>query len=315
LDVEAADTCGRLASTFGLDRVDQVPMPGVVPVGIEIEVPWRSYFPGLVQRYGLDARRFQDLRREESAALTAECSELELLLRPRLEATVVCGVPRGNDRYWEFAFAPACDVSHTLEQVRLLSAAGLLPRDRKHSLHITLGGIARCKSVYFLAMLLESRYVDPQRLVEGADRGLHPSNNWGRKGLAGVLEKGASELVAGAQVACEMRMLQLPVDDSVFRELMATVRQAADAIADHIAGVPSDKARQWREFQAEAEGVLARRGLPLNNWWRGGIDGGVNRDAWRRFSESLELVRHELRAWYREEEPAMPVVRAMRMAG
>lgn len=289
-------------------------MPGVVPVGIEIEVPWRSYFPGLVQRYGLDARRFQDLQREESAALTVECSELELQLRPRLEATIACGVPRGNDRYWEFAFAPACDVSHTLEQVRLLTAAGLLPRDRKHSLHVTLGGIPRCKAVYFLAMLLESRHVDPQRLVEGADRGLHPSNNWGRKGLAGVFEKGSVELAGGAQVACELRMLQLPVDDGDFRQLMATVRMASDAIADCLAGIPSPAASTWKAFQTHAEAVLARRGLPLNNWWRGGVDGGVNLYAWQKFSESLAEIRHDLHGWYPEERPEPTTWPRQRMA-
>ncbi len=113
------------------------PSPGVHTIGIEVEVPWSSYFPGLWKEYGLDQRKVSALSADELADLGRRCGDLEVDLLPQLRKTVECGVPRGNDRYWEFSLNPAHDAGLLVEQVRLLSAAGVLPRDRKHSLHVT----------------------------------------------------------------------------------------------------------------------------------------------------------------------------------
>ena len=108
---------------------------GTVPLGIEVEVSWKSYFPDLwVEGFP------SQVSPEKLQEITATCSERERLLLPLLNKTVECGVQRGTDKYWEFAFPPTTDVVVTCDQVKILQHAQLIPKGN-HSLHVTIGGV------------------------------------------------------------------------------------------------------------------------------------------------------------------------------
>lgn len=296
LDLEAITVAHGLANEFGLATAcaKEKLNPGALSVGIEIEVPWSSYFPGLWDKYGLAGRRISALSSSELIELTQECTALEHVLLPKLQKTVECGIPRGNDRYWEYAFNPVHDTSLLVEQVRLLTCAGLLPRQRKHSLQVTVGGMPRCRSLYYLAMLLEVQFVDPERIRSGiaqTDTIIH--TGWARKGLAGILEKGPEDLKNGCKVASEIRMLQLPAEDEGFSRLMATVQWGVNAMAEHRAGLETSAAQQWRQFEACASNALRRHGFNDSNWSR--IEATARRhDVWQKFGTKLSLLRMEL---------------------
>lgn len=287
-DLAARQACLDLAEAFSLEASLPEPSPGAQSIGIEVEVPWSSYFPGLWEEYGLDQRKVSALGPDELTELGRRCTELELDLLPRLRKTVECGVPRGNDRYWEFSLNPAHDTGLLVEQVRLLSAAGVLPRERKHSLHVTVGDMPRCEDLYYLCTLLEVEFVDPQRIRDGINQtrsAIH--TGWARKGLAGIFEKGASDLKGGATRAAEIRMLQLPQDDAGFASLMARVQWGVNAIADCRAGRDTLAAAMWRITLARTKKMLADQGLPLENWSRG----GQNYEIWDRFVEAMPRLR------------------------
>lgn len=291
LDAHALRVCERLASTFGLSRsASEGCQSGRVSIGAEIEVPWSSFFPGLWEKYGLAELRVGDLTPSELDALQADCFEIEKTLLPRLHATVECGIPRGNDRYWEFAFRPVNETSLLVRQVELLTQAGVLPRDKRHSLQVTIGGIAPCRSLYYLAMVLELFHVDPSRVRAGlVKRQQIIHSGWMRKGRAGIHRKEADELEAGAQVASELRLLQLPTEAGEFAQLMKTVQWGANAIADLRDGLESDRTREWTSVELACSQSLAHNGLPDRNWEGVGQDG---RDCvWTAFSERMPAIR------------------------
>lgn len=257
-----------------------------VPIGLEIEVPWRSYFPDLWRDFGLSNRRFGSLSTAEALELTRRCSLQEERLRPLLEATAACGVPRGNDRYWEFALAPTGDLALLAHQVSLLTACAALPRDRPHSLQITIGEVAPCPNLYYLLMALELRYVEPERILSGpaaSTAAIH--TGWLRKGRAGIHRKDAAELALGSQVACELRPLQLPTDDLGFQDLLHTLAWGVECVT----GQAGRESRQrWDSFVAHAKAALLRQGLPQGNW--ADAPPGV----WERFARAMPLLREEL---------------------
>ena len=295
-DDQARRAIGLLAQSFKLAEPDLgAQSSGRVSMGLEIEVPWSSYFPQLWDKYDLANRKVYSLPKNELNQLGLECAEIEKTLLPRLQQSVECGVPRGNDRYWEFALRPACQAHLLVQQVELLTQAGLLPRDKKHSLQVTIGGIAPCKSLYKLAMLLEVEFVDADRIRSGIDQmGSTIHTGWGRKGRAGVHLKSANELQGGAQVASELRMLQLPQNERDFASLMATVEFGANAIMDLREGLSTEAAVQWQKFESATTQILFDHGLPDANWFSSGPGGGVDRQAWDRFADRLDAIHDDL---------------------
>lgn len=299
-DLAGEALCEALSSTFNVARPDQSGLHGVDPgrssavsIGMEIEVPWSSYFPDLWSKYGLAGRRISALDPQDLKSLTDECSVIEESLLPKLRQTIACGIPRGNDRYWEYAFRPVHDTALLVEQVQLLTAAGLLPRDKKHALHITVGGIPRCTSLYYLSMLLELEFVDPKRIQHGVELTKNTIyTGWARKGLAGILQKQAHELEGGCLVASEIRMLQLPCTDLEFSRLMDTFQWGANAIYDIRQGEDTEAADQWRSFEASAVSILKKHGLPNSNWMKE----GVQYEIWDRFCAAMPAMRDELRS-------------------
>jgi hypothetical protein len=93
-------------------------------------------------------------------------------------------------------------------------------------------------------------------------------------------------------------MLQLPVDDADFEELMRLVRWGADGISDCLRDIGSEAAAQWRHFEGQAKAALARHELPAGNWWRGGLEGGIQYDTWHRFAQLLPALCEDLDGHY-----------------
>ena len=304
-NAQAVSTSLKLADAFGLQvdpaslAIEDNPDPQALSFGIEVEVPWSSYFPTLWKQFGLDRRRVCDLDPGELTSLSCQCANLEAELRPLLNRTVACGVPRGNDRYWEFSLRPVHDVDLLLEQVRLLGAAGVLPRDRGHSLHVTIGGLPRIPAVYYLAMVLEAHFVAPGRIESGVIQSLSRIHTgWARKGHAGILEKRSSELEGAAQVAVELRMLQLPQTQEAFGELLHAVQWGARAIDQWVRrsrGETHDEgmAAAWACFQHDAKRVLAENGLP-DRLWSTGRNTDTQLSLWLRFCEALPAIKASL---------------------
>jgi hypothetical protein len=295
-NAHARATNQRLADAFGLRQPHDTPSRGGrVTMGLEVEVPWSSFFPELWERYGLADRKVYSLPAAKLSELNAECAALEFELLPKLRKTVECGIPRGNDRYWEYAFRPVTEGALVVEQVSLLTAAGLLPRDKPHALHVTVGDIPRCTALYYLSMLLEAEFVEPARIRQAvALMGRKIHTGWGRKGTAGIFEKDACELQGGAAVASEIRLLQLPSTDHDFSRLMAAVQWAVNAIQDRRQGVHSPQALQWAGFEARAASVLASQGLANANWFLSGPGGGIDHAAWERYGDRLDAIRADL---------------------
>ena len=87
LDLVATATIGRLASAFALPKGAILPNAGDVSLGIEIEVPWSSYFPQLWTKHRFSEREYKTFAPEERVAVTAECDALEKDILPRLQRT------------------------------------------------------------------------------------------------------------------------------------------------------------------------------------------------------------------------------------
>jgi hypothetical protein len=287
----ARATCARLRGHFDLPmpRLPEWSLPVEVPIGLEIEVPWRSYFPELWVQFDLQHRGFRGLSAEEARELTRLCTQQEERVRPLLQSTTDCGVPRGGDKYWEFAFAPAGDLALQAHLVSLLTACGALPRDRRHALHITIGDVAPCPNLYFLLMALELRHVEPERLRAGpAAAAAGPIfTGWMRKGRSGVLRKEGGELELGSIVASELRTLQLPTTDAEFHDLLQTLAWGVGCLTGR---APREVMQKWNAFVADARASLRREGLPAGNW----ADAEDALAVWNRFADALPRLRDEL---------------------
>lgn len=299
MDEEGLSVCERLSKAFEIEsRAGEIDvMPCRYSLGMEIEVPWSSYFPDLWVKYGLQDRRIGALSPLELVGLTKDCSEQEKTLLPQLSKTVAAGIPRGNDRYWEFAFNPVHDEQILTEQVRLLTHAGMLPRDRRHSLQITVGGIKSSAALYRLAMVMEIMFVEPQRIVSGIEQTLSTIHTgWARKGMAGIHLKKGDELQGGCEEACEIRPLQLPQTDKEVAKMMEILRWGLDSIAAVQLHADSAAGLQGRAFQAMCSDLLKSHGLPDRNWARSvdGLNLEIQHSTWTRFAQAMPAMKHEL---------------------
>lgn len=288
-DEAANATCAKLAGAFGLQRPERPFLPGRVSIGLEVEIPHSSFFPSLWSRWGLGpgARRVNDLDGAELAAFGAELARAESPLRERLELARECGVARGNDRYWEFAFAPAFDLGLAWEQIELLTAAGLLPRARRQALQATLGGVGLDSDCHVLSMALELAHVDPARIRSGIEAARAPIfTGWARKGFGGALEKRASELLGGARRAVELRALQLPQTRAEWTQMARLLRAGAEAIGSRQGGEDTPESRQLDALRQARDKASLEAGLAPADAWRMGPDWARHPD-WEVYARSM----------------------------
>lgn len=281
----------RLQDRFGAASAlgDLVaPAAASCPVGIEVEVKWRDYFPDLYERY-LKDRRYRDLDAGEQAQLTAECSALEADLLPRLQATVDCGVARGADKYWEFAFGPTTEMAVLAGQVRVLQQANLIPSG-EHSLHMTIGQLGLSRDSYYLALLLEMMASSPQRIAAGFHQDQPSlSAGWARKGMGGVFLKDAADLQYGATQAIELRTLQL-TDQLDVQGLLSVASGCADVIHAKKNGLAHRGIERWEQFVNIAGARLAAEGLADANWKKPNMEA----QCWQRYIDRFSALRSAL---------------------
>lgn len=254
----------------------------IVPIGIEIEVPWRAYFPDL----WVDG--FPNVDKGTLARITAECAEREKVLLPKLMKTVECGVKSGADKYWEFAFDPVLDTSILCNQVAILKCNDLIPKGN-HSLHITFGGIRLTRSAHYIAMVLEALACDQARILQGFSKVDQMSTGWARKGYAGMFEKsGEHDLMHGYSVGTEVRLLFLPDYVYGLRALLECAHKLACMVYDEqLHGRPC---RSLKYIIAQCRQILAEHDLPDTNWKKP----HMNRDIWVKFSNDLPSIQRHI---------------------
>ena len=250
----------------------------VVPIGIEIEVPWKAYFPDLW------VEGFPNIHPDLLAEISEACSVREKVLLSRLQETVELGINKGADKYWEFAFDPVTEVGITHSHVMMLQLEGLIPPG-PHSLHITLGGLKLDRNCHYIAMILESMSCSPSRIMTG----FHPtssaqSTGWARKGYAGMfLKEGNHDLQHGYEVGTEIRILQLPETELKLFELLDVAQQLACMVALEQRG---QKCVLWQQIVIKCRDVLAQHNLPDQNWKKPHIEPNV----WRGFATQYEFI-------------------------
>lgn len=264
-----------------------------VPVGVEVEVAWRSFFPDLW------VEGFPNVDSTTLAKITNQCTVRERELIPRLMQTVECGVQRGTDRYWEFAFAPVLDVSIVVNQIAVLRHAQLIPPGQ-HSLHITFGGIQPSRDVYCVLMILEAFASTPERIMSA----FHPTDadrsvTWGKKGRAGIFEKtGSHDLMHGYEVGSEVRTLLLPEQSNLMCVLTAAQRLIELVHQAQVGKRPPI----LRHINDRCSTILARYGLPDVNWERP----HQRPDVWRRWIDAFDPISSDVRALFAEVEHQIP---------
>lgn len=284
MNVEQRATVARLLEAFPVQPPLYEPNRILsLPIGIEIEVPWRAYFPDLW------VEGFPNIPDIQLEAITQICKEREKVLLPKLMKTVECGVPSGADKYWEFAFQPVTDISITVNQVAILQANDLIPPGN-HSLHITFGGLRVTKDMYYVAMALESMACDGPRIMAG----FHPwmtsmSHGWARKGFAGLFEKeGSHDLQHGYDFGAEIRLLYLPSDSEGLFQLLDYAQVMGDYVASAQAG---NRLPEWDRFIERATQIIVDNGLPNRNWRKPHLEPEV----WTKFAELLPGMSGDIR--------------------
>lgn len=269
MDNHGREILNNLRETFiqnqkNLYVSDYMQWQSVCPVGIEIEVKWRYYFPQLWDKY-LQHTSYKSLAPELQQALSDECTELEKVLYPRLEKTRECGIEKGQDKYYEFAFNPVSDMYLLADQVLLLQKENLIPSGI-HSLHLTIGNLKPVKDSYYLLLLLEMLYCDKDRVASA----FHQENSklsgtWARKGMGGIFTKEAHELKYGYEQAIELRTLQI-TDNTPISKLLCQCSILADTIYQKMNGAENIQVQQWNNWLVEVQNILQQMNLTNSNW-------------------------------------------------
>jgi len=199
-----------------------------VTIGCEVEVRFKSYFPDLYAKY-LEGTTYEKLSNKQKLNFGAEVTEAERSLRELLAKSEQCGVPKGQDRYYEFANSPVHHPYTLTVELGLLRDVGLIPEGIKHPLHITIGGIGHSVDAGMMLMALELMgYTSTERIwdVAVSDKAVA----WARKGRAGMRERSAAELSLGTTKAIELRTLELPATQRGVEELFGIVHNMAMSI-------------------------------------------------------------------------------------
>jgi hypothetical protein len=202
------------------EHEDAMAMADVISLGAEVEVRWRHYFPHLYDVF-LKNTPYSELSDQSKKLLTDHCSREEKHLIPRLKLTEYCGIPKGKDKYYEFAFAPCHNPAILAYEIQLLRRLQLIPTNYKHSLHLTIGGLGASFKAGMILMALELiGFSSKERIISACDPDdpmrVHRALTWGRKGRAGMRERKPTDVIPltlGKSVGIELRTLELPTDE------------------------------------------------------------------------------------------------------
>jgi len=282
MDHRGQETLGKLRLAFGRPGTVFFSKPKVVPVGIEVEVPWRNYFPDLW------VNGFPNISDAEMSEITEECNRRESILLPQLRKTVDCGVNKGNDRYWEFAFNPVSSVGIIVNQLSVIREAGLMP-GRMNSLHVTFGGVRVCRYSYYIALVAEAMVTSQERIRSAFTQGT-TSRGWARKGYAGVYEKqGSYDMMYGFQYGTELRLAEVPDNTIDLYNMLHVTQQMAVEVYQIQSGVFSSKT-VFDNMISELASILVRAGLPDKNWKKPHMEP----ETWEWFAEVLPEIRPQV---------------------
>jgi hypothetical protein len=293
MEREAKLTVTRLADAFGVRARPYIGRQISVPMGIEVEVRFHAFFPEIHRKY-LSGRSFDSLDPAQKAAMSMDTSRAEEVLLPLLQRTVECGVPRGADRYWEFALNPCADTGLITQQLALLRDIGAIPSGYRHSLQITLGGLEAGADTGVLLFATELLHGMPSRIGQAFKQFLDGTpRNWAAKGRGGIFQKGGRDLIHGYGVATELRTLELPDDLDATLALLDDVAAGAEIL--HRAGDGEPQARKsWDAFKLVAYESILSHGLPIANWRKPHQEPEI----WERYIEVFDALCADIRpAW------------------
>lgn len=280
-DDKSRQTIANLKKEFGVEIAERKPIIcNEFTVGIEIEVKFKYLFPEIHQKY-FNGKLWKEYSYEEQQEINKEIELIEEDTRNKLQKTVECGIPKGCDKYWEFAINPANDLSLIIQQVDILRKINLIPSGR-HSLHITIGGPTwfsdkKTKPLaYYVLMILELLYCDKARMAEGFDKDNVSNATWAKKGMAGICEKNQYDL-SDQTVGFEFRTLILK-DDTNLEELFEMM---LFIIFDE---------RGAKLVSAMRE-KMTQMGLPDKNWKRPSIEPAI----WKLYIEKFDELASDLK--------------------
>jgi hypothetical protein len=292
---QSLNTFNKLNKEFDTDIQLKNTLLATNPLGLEVEVKWRYYFPTLWDKY-LASCSYKDLSKEEQQNLTQECNALEQHLLPKLEKTVSCGIPKGLDKYYEFAFTPCCNIELITGQIDLLKEQQLIP-EGLHSLHITVGNMKIDKNAYYLLLLLELITLEPQRIMEGFHKEhKNLSSAWARKGLGGLFQKESDDLQYGSTSAVEFRTLQINEKTDIYELLSLTSYVSDIIINEQKNGI---KHALWSSFIEDSQEVLLKYDLADKNWKKPNL----SPEYWQLYINHFDSLKAEIPQLFKEYFP------------
>lgn len=253
-------------------------------VGAEVEVRFRHYFPDIWAKYGLDHFNYLDLPIKQQELMSLETYKLEAPLLEKLNKIVEAGIPKGKDKYWEFAFEPCFNPTILSDEITFLMGLGAIPKNYNHSLQITIGGIKPGYDTGLLLMILELLFVKPERILEGVDP--DKAKSWGRRSRAGIRERfgtSAKPLGLGKETAIEFRTLQLPDYYNIHAFLNRILILASCSLQNS-----EIEQEFWAAFKAELALIAAEFNLPnLKKNWGHSYE---NTEAWTKLALAMQFA-------------------------
>lgn len=267
-DDKAKETISNLKSLLKIEVEEKPSLTSIFPIGAEIEVKFRYYFPEIFVKY-FEGKKWYEYSDDDKTLISNLISEEEKYLLPLLEATVTAGIPRGNDRYWEFSFTPVNDLTLLYYQIEILKNANLIPKG-EHSFHLTIGGIKPNKKIYHVLMVLDLLFLKKERILSGYDFNKNINGTWAKKGRAGVLIKNSNDLI-DANEGTEFRTLCIYDDTDVYL-LLKTLHHLLYGDSQDLINKVLNKMNSYN--------------LPDKNW----ENIHKNFDIWLRYSEKFDTL-------------------------
>lgn len=259
-------------------------------IGIEVEVKWRDYFPKLYEKY-LKNISYDYLSNKDKIALTNECNLLEQSLLPKLKITENCGIEKGQDKYYEFAFTPVTNIYLVYDQISLLENENLIPKGQ-HSIHFTIGGLTNTIDTYYLLFLLEMIMSSKERINSGFHK-VNPkiSSTWAKKGMGGIFLKEGRELKHNYSKAIELRTLLLNNTIDKFNvKYLKIISYLSDIIYTKQQNKLHKHSNLWEQFLKESKILLSHYNLTDKNWKKPNI----NKNIWLNYIYNFESIKKDM---------------------
>ncbi len=257
-------------------------MYGILPtIGCEVEVALSALQPDLCHNYfgepnalGRFPKRYDELpfnrQREFDERYEAFCTSW----RPRYQATVEAGIPRGKDAYWEFANLPTYHWETLATELDFLFRRQLIPEGFEHSLHVTVGGVDLAGGGMSLVISgLELLHVSPQRILAATAEGRRANRHgaWAVRGIEGLRLRNGDQLELNEVTATELRTLAVSSAQQAKHilyttQVLSTILLAYRKRHEASQSTTQELATLWAPFTAIIKDVWSAKGLPAEPW-------------------------------------------------